>query len=85
MKQALIGRLLATVAAGPALMLATAQAQDSAAPVPQADAGAGEIIVTARKRDERLIDVPVAVSALSTDQIERYATTSWTPRKTRGA
>ncbi|MBO9525905.1 MAG: TonB-dependent receptor [Sphingobium yanoikuyae] len=77
MKQALIGRLLATVAAGPALMLATAQAQDSAAPAPQADAGAGEIIVTARKRDERLIDVPVAVSALSTDQIERYATTSF--------
>jgi iron complex outermembrane receptor protein len=38
----------------------------------------GEIIVTARKRGERLLDVPVAVSALSSEEIERYATNSLT-------
>ena len=33
-----------------------------------------EILVTARKREERLIDTPVAVSALSEEGIERYNT-----------
>lgn len=36
----------------------------------------GDIIVTARKRDERLLDVPVAVSAVSGEQLERYAVNS---------
>ncbi|WP_303541148.1 TonB-dependent receptor [Sphingomonas natans] len=35
--------------------------------------GSGDIIVTARKRDERLLDVPVAVSALSQEQLSRYS------------
>lgn len=38
----------------------------------------GEIIVTARKRDERLMDVPVAISALSGEALDRYATSSLT-------
>jgi iron complex outermembrane receptor protein len=33
----------------------------------------GDIIVTARKRDERLLDVSVAVSALSQEQLSRYS------------
>lgn len=43
-----------------------------------AKAGSGEIIVTARKRSERLLDVPVAVSALSQEQLQRYATVTLT-------
>ncbi|MET0363352.1 MAG: TonB-dependent receptor [Sphingobium sp.] len=40
--------------------------------------GSGDIIVTARKRDERLLDVPVAVSALSQEQLQRYSTVTLT-------
>ena len=36
-----------------------------------ADAGNDEIIVTARRRDERLIDVPIAVTAISGDALAR--------------
>jgi iron complex outermembrane receptor protein len=35
------------------------------------DAGDGEIVVTARRRDERLMDVPVAVSAFSGEALEQ--------------
>jgi len=38
----------------------------------------GDIVVTARKRDERLLDVPVAVSALSQEQLQRYSTVTLT-------
>jgi len=38
--------------------------------------GADDIIVTARKRDERLQDVPVAISVLSQEDINRYDTSS---------
>jgi iron complex outermembrane receptor protein len=34
-----------------------------------------EVVVTARKREERLIDVPVAASALSAEGVERYNST----------
>lgn len=34
---------------------------------------AEEIIVTARRRDETLLDVPVAVTALSSQELQRYA------------
>lgn len=59
-----------------------ALAQDSAAQpgqtavTPQdAPAGAGEIIVTARRRAERLLDVPVAATSMSRETLARYATT----------
>ena len=42
-------------------------AQDEGA---SADAGDGDIIVTARRRDERLIDVPIAVTAISGAALE---------------
>ena len=38
--------------------------------VPQEDAQVDEIIVTARRRDEALKDVPIAVSAISADRLE---------------
>jgi iron complex outermembrane recepter protein len=47
-------------------------------PAEQSEAEIGEIIVTARKRDERLMDVPVAISALSTEELQRNATQTLT-------
>lgn len=38
--------------------------------------GIGDIIVTARRREERLQDVPVSVTALSAEQIQKYDMTS---------
>lgn len=52
----------------------SAHAQSVAEPA----ADAGEIIVTARKRDERLLDVPVAVSALSQEQLARFSNVTLT-------
>ena len=52
---------VAIVAAAPAL------AQE--APAADGSADSGEIIVTAQKRAERLIDVPVAISAISADTL----------------
>ncbi len=48
-------------------------AQDAAAPLDEAssDAGDDEIIVTARRRDERLIDVPVAITAYSGEALTK--------------
>jgi iron complex outermembrane receptor protein len=72
----------AVLAIAPALALAQS-GQDAApsssgaeAAAPEADAG--DIIVTARKRNERLLDVPVAVSALSSEQLQRYSTNTLT-------
>lgn len=57
--------------------VATAQAPAGA--IQDSSAGAdepaeGEIIVTARKRNESLLDIPVSVTALGQAQLERYAT-----------
>ncbi|MES2441635.1 MAG: TonB-dependent receptor [Pseudomonadota bacterium] len=62
-------------AAFAALIAAPAFAQDESAPVQEeaaatADEG-GEIVVTARRREERLIDVPGAVTAFSGDALEK--------------
>ena len=59
----------------------TAQAPaPTAQPAPEAPAAGGQqgaegIIVTARKRNETLLNVPVAVSAVSSQDINRYAAT----------
>lgn len=55
-----------------------AHAQDEVAQQVAAESDAQDIIVTARKRNERLLDVPVAVSALTQEQIGRYASLSLT-------
>ncbi len=65
------GAALAAFAAAPAF------AQDEAAPgETQASTADGtEIVVTARKREERLLDVPVAVSAFSADSLTKMQAT----------
>lgn len=58
--------LLATAAAG---ICGSAQAQTSPAPAAEQDAesddASGDIVVTARRREERLLDVPVSVTLLT--------------------
>ncbi|HKX89085.1 MAG TPA: TonB-dependent receptor plug domain-containing protein, partial [Sphingopyxis sp.] len=51
----------------------TAPVADDAASVP----AEGEIIVTARRRDERLIDAPVAITALGGAALDNYAVTDF--------
>jgi iron complex outermembrane receptor protein len=53
----------------------TADPVGTAAPA-QADTGISDIIVTARKRSERLQDVPVAITAVTSEQLTRYGTQS---------
>jgi iron complex outermembrane receptor protein len=53
----------------PAAALAQDQAQNAAPPT---EASPFEIIVTARKRDERLQDVPVVVAAFNKEQLAAY-------------
>lgn len=62
-----------------AALPAWAQSSDSSGPqagagrpVAEADSTVEAIVVTARKRDERLQDVPVAVTAFGRDDIQRY-------------
>lgn len=50
------------------------RAQDAATPAAASD-DLGEIVVTARQRTERLLDVPVAVSVIGAADINRYAST----------
>ena len=61
--------LLASVAVSGAAWTAPAFAQDAAAASDEADNGS-EIIVTARRREENLVDVPIAVSAFSGESLE---------------
>jgi outer membrane receptor protein involved in Fe transport len=77
-------RWLLASAAGAALLgvlgaATIARAADAAAAAPAADEGGGTTIeavtVTARKKQERLIDVPVAAQVLSPETIARYDTT----------
>ena len=42
---------------------------------PEPSASVDEVVVTARRREERLIDVPVAVTAMSRERIDRFAAT----------
>lgn len=59
---------LASVLAGFGVNPALAQ---EAAPAASSDVAEGEIIVTARRREERLVDVPIAVTSFSGAQLER--------------
>ncbi|MCJ1960982.1 TonB-dependent receptor [Novosphingobium mangrovi (ex Hu et al. 2023)] len=61
-----------SVAASPLLMVpASAQAQTSADEGGELAASGGEIVVTAQKREEKLRDVPVSISVIGGNAIER--------------
>ena len=55
-------------------LVAPAFAQDEGAPTTRGNPF-GEIIVTARSQGESLMQVPVAVTAMTAEDVERYATT----------
>jgi outer membrane receptor protein involved in Fe transport len=55
-----------------ALCAAPAMAQDNAAPAD--DSNPGEIIVTAQKREQTLLEVPLAIQAISGKQLEEQGT-----------
>lgn len=59
--------LLVAAASGAFVVALPAMAQDAVA---ASEEESGEIIVTARRRDERLIDVPIAVTAISGEALE---------------
>lgn len=67
-----ITKLLAGAALGMAAVPSVALAQNA----PAAESGDEEIVVTARKREERLQDVPISVTALSGDTLENQQVNS---------
>ncbi|MBA4354827.1 MAG: TonB-dependent receptor [Novosphingobium sp.] len=76
MRKTLLSASVAAVSLTPATALAQTVATPAAAPdqsPPQsaADSGFGDIIVTAQRREQSLLSVPVAVTALGGDQLVR--------------
>jgi iron complex outermembrane recepter protein len=70
-------RLLATVASCAIIsMTSPSLAQSAASDDAADDQGIGDIVVTAQRRSESLLSVPVAVSALSTEDLARQGATS---------
>src|SRR5882762_10509903 len=68
--------LVATTVVMPHVAAAEAPADaDSTAPAAEPEA-LQEIVVSARQRSERLLDVPVAVTAVNPDEIRQYNLTS---------
>ena len=68
--------LLAGVAVSAALWTMPAMAQDAAVADNATAGGLEDIIVTARKRQESVQDVPVAVTAISAELVQRQDLTS---------
>ncbi|MCB2066259.1 MAG: TonB-dependent receptor [Erythrobacter sp.] len=70
MRAALISAMLAggSMLASPALAQSESPASESGA---SSVSESGMIVVTARRREERLVDVPIAVSSFSGEQLER--------------
>ena len=72
--QSSLGVIVLLAAFGAAPGIARAQASASQAD----DGGIETVTVTARKRTERLVDVPVAASVMGTEAVDRYASNDLT-------
>ncbi|RZJ93465.1 MAG: TonB-dependent receptor, partial [Brevundimonas sp.] len=55
-----------------------AMAQDASVNATAGESSLGDVIVTARRRDEQLKDVPVAVSAISAETLQQTGATDIT-------
>jgi len=67
-----LGAAVAALSAAPAFAQDNAAAAVTQEPTaPEASAGDTEIVVSARRREERLLDVPVAVTAFSGEALEK--------------
>ncbi len=64
-------RRITQLLAGAALAIAAVPSVAFAQDATTAEEGSDEIVVTARRREERLQDVPIAVTAVGGDQLER--------------
>ncbi len=64
----------AALAAGLAPVSAQAQSAETGETAQNSTASGNVIVVTARRREERALDVPISVTALSGDQLERSGT-----------
>lgn len=69
--------LAALALASTALAPLTVQAQEAATTTAAPQATVEEIVVTARRRDERLVDTPVAITAVSGERLEAYGVDSF--------
>ncbi|MES2054595.1 MAG: TonB-dependent receptor [Pseudomonadota bacterium] len=69
------GVALAAFAAMPAFAQTSQAADPQLADAQVSDEEIGDIVVIARKREERLVDVPIAVSAISAEQLSKLQAT----------
>lgn len=69
-------RILTAVLLGTAAHCGTAYAADGQTQASEDSSGTDEIIVTAQKREERLRDVPMSITAVSGEQLERRGVTN---------
>lgn len=72
------GLFRAAIVSGCSLLALTCPAGVAFAQESGAVSGVGDIVVTARRKDERLMDVPVVVSTISGETLERYKSDSLT-------
>jgi iron complex outermembrane recepter protein len=71
-----LGMALSAQATALSARAAEQAAPGAAAAVAPTESNVGEVTVTARKREERLLDVPIAVTALSGDELSKRGLTS---------
>ncbi|WP_235976579.1 TonB-dependent receptor [Sandaracinobacteroides hominis] len=71
----LAAMLMCSAIAMPGVAFAQAETATAAPAAEPSFAGSEDIIVTARRRDERLVDAPVAITAVGGDTLARYQAT----------
>src|SRR3954468_17206292 len=72
MKSVSVRRVLASGAAVAAMLTAGAAFAQESAPAATPEAETGDIVVTAQRREERLVDVPVSVAVVQGDSLRDF-------------